>query len=182
MDLQEYQHEIANRLRVVYPNTPIETEWRTMTGVANVYSPRLDAAVGPFAVNQRYIEDYNQMVHESWDFLELLLNFHNMNMQMFGNHNAQINLHDVAFFNENSRCFLAIEIENNVSRKHLMGGAINASALGRIGLAVAWTDEKLRAFVKLNHYLSFLTRVEKNTFNTRNLLVLHQDQFIDALD
>jgi len=26
-----------------------------------------------------------------------------------------------------------------------MGSAINAAALGRIGIAVAWTDEKLRA-------------------------------------
>ena len=29
-------------------------------------------------------------------------------------------------------------IENRVSRKHLMDGAINASALGRIGVVLPW--------------------------------------------
>jgi len=29
-----------------------------------------------------------------------------------------------------------------------MGGAIDASALGRIGIVIPWSQEKLRAFVK----------------------------------
>ncbi|WP_339218583.1 hypothetical protein [Paenibacillus sp. FSL W7-1332] len=44
---------------------------------------------------------------------------------------------------------MAIEIEHLVSRKHLMGGAINASALGRFGVVIPWSEEKLRAFIKI---------------------------------
>ena len=41
-----------------------------------------------------------------------------------------------------------------------MGGAINAAALGRIGIVVAWTDEKLIVFVKLKEYLDYLAGVK----------------------
>ena len=45
----------------------------------------------------------------------------------------------------------------------LLGGAVNAAALGRIGIVVAWTSEKLKAFAKLRRYLNFLGIVGKNT-------------------
>jgi hypothetical protein len=62
-----------------------------------------------------------------------------------------------------------------------MGGAINAAALGRIGIAVGWTPDKVRAFVKLRSYLLYLARVGKNTFNPINLLVLSRQQLSGAI-
>ena len=62
-----------------------------------------------------------------------------------------------------------------------MGGAINAAALGRLGIAVGWTREKVKAFVKLRSYLLFLASVGKNTFHPYNLLVLSKEQVLDAV-
>ena len=84
--------------------------------------------------------------------------------------------------NKNARCFLAIEIENAVSRKHLMGGAINAAALGRIGIVIAWTDEKLTALVKLKKYLDYLASTKHRIIDTSNLLILSNTQFQQALE
>lgn len=63
-----------------------------------------------------------------------------------------------------------------------MGGAINASALGRIGVVIPWSDEKLRAFVKLIRYLHYLRNAQKNTFDTSNLLIVTKDQMLHAIN
>ena len=91
------------------------------------------------------------------------------------------NFHELKILNENSRCLLAIEIENNVSRKHLLGGAVNAAALGRLGIVVGWTENKVKALVKLQTYWDFLYSVGKNTFNTRNLVILSPQQLSEAI-
>jgi hypothetical protein len=84
-------------------------------------------------------------------------------------------------FNENARCFIAIEIENCVSRKHLLGGVVNASALARIGIIIPWTTEKLRAVVRLLQYWDYLQYVGKNTFHADNALILTSAQLQNAL-
>ena len=63
----------------------------------------------------------------------------------------------------------------------MIGGAVNASVLGRIGILVAWSPDKLRAAIKLRRYLEFLARVGKNTFDTTNLLILSKEQLLDVL-
>ena len=83
-------------------------------------------------------------------------------------------------FNRNSRCFIAIEIENQVSRKHLLGGALNASVLGRIGVAVGW-HEAFQMFLRLRHYILYLKSVGKNTFDASNLLLLKPEQLEQAV-
>jgi hypothetical protein len=79
--------------------------------------------------------------------------------------------------NENARCFIAVEIENESSRKHILGGMVNAAALGRLGIIVAWTPEKLRAVLKMRRYLVYLATVGKRTFDPANLFVLTRGQF-----
>jgi hypothetical protein len=76
---------------------------------------------------------------------------------------------------------MAIEIENQVSRKHLLGGAVNASVLSRIGILVPWTKEKSRATIKLLQYWDFLKYVGKNTFSADNVLILTPDQLKEAI-
>ncbi|MBT2289152.1 hypothetical protein J7E73_08400 [Paenibacillus albidus] len=76
---------------------------------------------------------------------------------------------------------MAIEIENFVSHKHIMGGAINASALGRIGVVMPWSQEKLRLFVRFVRYLHYLRYARKNTFDTSNLLIVTKDQMETAI-
>lgn len=84
--------------------------------------------------------------------------------------------------NRNARCFIAIEIENENSRKHLMGSIVNAGALGRIGLLVAWSDEALTVATRMREYFDFLQSVGKRTFNMDNVLVLTSGQLAGSLD
>jgi len=126
----------------------------------------------------------------SAQFIAQLSRYHLINMAVIGDDfqeeefNNHINgvMENLWHRNQNARCLIAIEIENEVSRKHLMGGAINAAALGRIGIAVAWTDGKLRAFTNMKRYLDYLASVHKNTFDTANLVILSTDQLIQAID
>ncbi len=168
-------------LKKIYNMAPIEIEWSSMTDEYNLYCPRVDIAVGPFATNTQYIAEYNTMMDSSREFIEKLVNCHEENVRKYERNYISPRFEQLKTRNINARCFIVVEIENRVSRKHLMGGAVNAAALGRIGLAIAWSDDKLKAFVKLKRYLDFLGSVGKNTFDTTNLLILNQEQFEQIL-
>jgi len=182
-EVTQYQTMIAPRLVQALGGVEVLPEWRTMAGQARLYSPRLDLAVGPFAVGDEiYTERFNHMAEQYANFLHLMYELSIGNFQKYGTNQKIPPFEEVIYRNGNSRCFIAVEIENRVSRKHLMGGAINAAALGRIGIAVGWTDPMVRAFVKLRAYLLYLASVGKNTFEPFNLLVLNKDQFIQAIE
>jgi len=186
----EYQRQIAQLLELVYPPpTPIQTEWRTIDNIRGLYSPRIDVAVGPFSVirGHNYIQQYDRLMESSRSFIEQLLEYHHKNVMAYRVNDRQLNqaLHfssfdELKYLNQNARCLLTIEIENRVSRKHLLGGAVNAAALGRIGVVVGWTENKVRALVRLQAYWDFLGSVRKNTFNTGNLVILSPKQLSDA--
>lgn len=81
--------------------------------------------------------------------------------------------------NQNSRCLIAIEIENKNSRKHIMGSVVNAASLGRIGIGVGYDKAVVRTFLRIINYLSFLKDVGKNTYEIGNFLVLIKEQMIE---
>ncbi|MCK0473851.1 hypothetical protein [Halalkalibacter sp. APA_J-10(15)] len=183
--LEEYQEYIKGQLEVLFPNSDVKKEWNAMREerALNIYSPRVDVAVGPFATHGRYGMDYDEMfnVDSTCEFVQHLITYNRDNLNRYGDFVEADTYESVIYQNSNARCFMAIEIENKVSRKHLMGGAINASALGRLGVVIPWTDDKLKAFVRLVRYLHFLKKVDKNTFNTTNLLIVTKEQFHTAL-
>jgi hypothetical protein len=180
--VKEYQELLATRFRELYPGIPVQTEWAALTDEREIYSPRLDIAVGPFATHQVYAEEYDYLMDISHQFIKNVIECHLQNVRKFDSENSFLSFEQLRIKNQNARCFLAIEIENRVSRKHLMGGAINVAALGRVGFAIAWTPDKLRAFVKLRKYLSFLGSVGKNTFDTTNLLILDSNQMLQSVE
>ncbi|AHX21992.1 MULTISPECIES: hypothetical protein [Bacillus cereus group] len=184
MSLKQYQNYIKNQLQTLYRQNEIQVEWDAMKGARdfNIYSPRIDVAVGPFALYQGYETEYDEMLSSSKVFIEKLIEFNRDNLT---GHDYFVEPHiyeEIMYQNRNARCFMAIEIENQVSRKHLMGGAINASALARVGIVIPWTDDKLNAFVRLVRYLHYLKLADKNTFNTTNLLIVTKEQFLEALN
>lgn len=63
-----------------------------------------------------------------------------------------------------------------------MGSLINASSLGRVGIGVAYTEKSFRTFIRIMNYLGFLKRVEKNTYDTGNFLLVTKDQFSKLLN
>ncbi len=181
MTVKEYQNYCKEKLKIIYKEA--KTEWNPFGRRNDQYSPKPDIAVGPFAIDSRLEADYNKLLNEprSKAFIESLIKINNQNIAEIGGGDPS-RLLDIFYFNYNSRCFICIEIENEVSRKHIIGGLVNASALGRIAILVAWTPDKLKAFIKLKNYLKFLSSVEKNSFKTDNILILNKDQFKILVD
>jgi hypothetical protein len=185
-ELKRYQLTLVDLLSQVYQGIRVQKEWGSKFG-AKKYSPRLDVAVGPFATTdgQHCISEYDRLMDSSRTFINQLIEFHLLNIR--GNITDQSEQQASQMYdmlkerNPNARCLMAIEIENQVGRKHLMGGAINAASLGRIGIAVGWTSDKLQAFINLKAYLDYLTDVKKNAFNVPNLLILGREQLLDAV-
>jgi hypothetical protein len=173
---------LAQALQAAFPDVQVRPQWAALSGETAVYSPRVDVAVGPFALGTaRYEDAYAQL---AVDHRRLLSRLH----AAFSNNALEIDsvasvpsLDEMSARNPNARCFLAIEVDCSGSRKHLMGGAINAAALGRLGLSVAGSPDLLRALLKMRRYLLFLASVGKNTFDPGNLMVVTMAQFMDAL-
>ena len=185
--LKEYQRDLKNSLQQVFGIDEVEVEWPSMRAEfgLDLYSPRLDVAVGPFATRERLGLAYDRMFEQEIPslFIRELVRFNRQNIRHWTDGFVEpIDFDRLKYLNYNARCFLAIEIENEVSRKHLMGGAINASALGRIGVVIPWSQDKLRAFVKLFRYLQYLKNAEKNTFDTSNLLIVTREQMLTSIE
>ncbi|WP_139799034.1 hypothetical protein [Andreprevotia lacus] len=174
--------QLKEKLSLIFQPDEVEIEWAAMADERTLYSPRLDTAVGPFATHKIYIDEYDQLIRAHQPLLLQLFNMHRANLRAHNQPDDHFDFERLCTRNLNARCFLAFEIENNVSRKHLMGGAINAAALGRIGLAIAWNQEKLRAFIRMRSYLLFLAQVGKNTFDPSNLLILSKEQVMEAIN
>ena len=177
--VEEYKHQICLLLSNIF--AMVCPEWASMQDEIGLYSPRLDIAVGPLATNRRYGKTYDTLMENNQALIDRLIQFHVNNVRQFDDQPYDLSFETLKAKNFNARCFIAIEIENRVTRKHLIGGVVNASALGRIGIMIPWTPDKMRAAIKLRRYLEYLAGAEKNTFDTTNLLILDKDQFMHAL-
>lgn len=187
MSTKDFQKRIHNQLQMkLSENCEVKNEWVAFHGFRNHYSPRVDIAVGPFSL----IAGDNKI--EEYDTLLLIDNFNTFIRQAYDFHiqnigNEYLNEIDIPDYqqlihaNSNARCFLAIEIENNNSKKHILGSIVNAASLGRVGIGVAYNDRTLRTFIRLLNYLGFLKRVGKNTYDTTNFLILTKDQIESIL-
>lgn len=176
-----FQSLVADDLSKEFGRDAVIVEWATLRDASGVYSPRLDIAVGPFATGTRLLANtYNAMHGQHRALVGRLWNAHVLNV---GRSNlGPQRRENLLTANYNARCFMSIEIENRVSRKHLMGGALNAAALGRVAIVVGWDDLKLRALIKLRRYFMFLSDVNKPTFSTLNLLILSPEQLSVSLN
>ena len=194
-EIDLFQREIANRLTVLLVQRDYESEvsvpWAAFGGQGRrIYSPKVDIAVGPFAVERRYEDEYDRMVSSYHRLIDTWIDMFRQNWQsVIGSRywrtppRSPSEHGDFIGYsaNRNSRCFIAIEVENRNSRKHLMGSIINAGALGRVGILVAWQEEVLRAAIRMREYFDFLQEAEKRTFNMSDVIVLSKNQLTDSL-
>ncbi|OKP85954.1 hypothetical protein A3842_07155 [Paenibacillus sp. P3E] len=176
-----FQEDLSRKLSIVFDSEFIKTEWSAELD-NGVYSPRLDLAVGPFAIEESYESLYNEMVYEPtiFHFLSRLQEAHAQNLER-NSHMHTPELERKLFMNPNARCLLSIEIENAVSQKHMLGAIVNASALGRLGILIPWNERKLRAFIRALNYLGFLKSVGKNNFDMTNIFIVTKEQIESAL-
>lgn len=175
------QSALARALRAVFPPELVQVEWRALAGEEALYSPRVDIAIGPFAVDTRHEREYDRMARDNQRLLNRLHLSFAQNVRQLDSSDNIPDLVTMCERNPNARCFLAIEIEASGSRKHIMGGAINAAALGRLGLSLACSKENLQVLLRMRRYMRFLADAGKNAFDTANLMVLTIEQFADAL-
>jgi hypothetical protein len=188
MSVKEYQIEVKELLERHFDDH-VKKEWCTKMG-RKLYSPRVDMAVGPFSIENGVwlTEDYDRLFDSHLPLISELALQHLINIEALrdkkddnANDLLQEKMDHLRHTNWNSRCFMAIEVENKSSRKHLMGGAVNAIALGRIGIAVGFDEGKHKAFLNLNRYFEFLQQVDKPTIRTHNLLIISREQLIKIL-
>ena len=187
MTTKEYQNSIYPLLQAKLNGLEVENEWTAFRGYHNHYSPRVDLAVGPFSIEsgQNKMEEYNQLVRQDNinSFLRSLYDLHVENIgSEYLNEITIHNFDSLLHKNQNARCFLAFEIENKNSKKHIMGSLINAASLGRIGIGIAYSEKTFRTFIRILNYLGFLKRVEKNTYDTTNFLIITKEQMITLLN
>jgi len=174
---REYEERVKVGLNRFYKDVMVQ--WRPFLGEGRArYAPVVDVAVGPFATQQQFIQEYGQLLDNTRPFIERLIVNHNENVR---EQEEAVNFDMIRNFNQNARCLLSIEIEESGTRKHCLGNLVNASALGRVGILVARTEKIQRVFLRQRAYLHFLAEVGKNTFRTGNALVLTDDQFNQCL-
>ncbi len=164
----------------------IDKEWVPFDRLPHptISSPIIDIAVGPFAKGDtRYDIEYNNLIRNVaiWELLSRAEMAHMENLRLYNIPAIFDNFRNGEFTNENARCFMAVEIEGRKDRKVVLADIINTSAMGRIGIIVAKSDEVLKIFVRLLNYLLFLQSVGKPTFITKNVLILKREQYEDVL-
>lgn len=187
MTTKQYQKYIHPLVAAKFQNLEVKSEWTTFGGYRNHYSPRVDIAVGPFSIYPGYtqMEEYNILVREHFrPLLNRLYDFHVQNIgdEAITNEVTIPEFEMLITKNQNARCFLAIEIEKENSKKHIMGSLINAAPLGRVGIGIAYNEKTVRTFMRILNYLAFLKRVRKNTYDTTNFLILTKDQMTTILN
>lgn len=129
MNLKEYQKCCHTLFKGMF-DINAESEWRTIMG-KEMYSPIPDIAIGPFSYNdgERLSDTYQEMYIAHIGFIRNCVQFHLTNVEeMSDDFSEERNINrlnekvdQILYFNFNPRCFIAIEIEDKVTRKHLMG-------------------------------------------------------------
>jgi len=170
-------------------NVQVETEWKAFKGFHGLlYSPSVDIAVGPFATTRRYEAEYTKLINASRTLVNsLLTNFRSNYNNIFSNRETANDLPSLQNFtsnasNKNARCLFAIEIEKSGSRKHRLGDIVNAAALGRMGILVAWDEKVLQSFFRIFKYFKFLGTAGKPTLAphrrgvAKNVIILTKTQ------
>ena len=195
-EVHEYIERITEGLSLIYPHDgQVEMEWSAMLGEETLhypwrrpfprrmYAPIVDIAVGPFALHQQHIQEYDILMEQTSTFLDRLLMHHGHNLRFFDNFYNSPTVEQLKIANQNARCLLAIELEkSNPDAKYLIGSAVNAAALGRIGIVVAWENTRLQHLLRIREYLQFLGELKKNVLDITNLLILDKDQLLQAIE
>lgn len=140
INAKEYQKEISTKLKNIFEEIKVEEPMRLPH---NIYTPRVDVAIGPFAYNDSLSGEYNNLLSTHQELLNKLKE-------------KSINKDWLDFgINDNPRCFIAIEVENSTEKdtKHLLGSITNASILGKVGILIVFNNKK--GLENMKNYFKF---------------------------
>lgn len=180
-EVKDYQELVYNSLRTIFGENNVNKEWDVAKDgrddfTRELYCPRLDIAVGPFNVDRNVT--YNNMEIERTvcahrNFISRMLRY---SERWAGNIDEFLRNR-----NENPRCFLAIEIENSGSSKHMLGNIANVSIIGSIGVIIPFNDRKLSLCKRIKKYVAFATDVGKIETIFKNVLIINKENFLQVL-
>jgi hypothetical protein len=152
---------------------------------AAFYTPITDIAVGPFAVRDRLIPQYDGLEERNIELSSDLESCFRASLRSYTDRFPAMLPYSAVRFagNYNARCFIAVEIESKkTSKKHKMGSIVNAAALGRIGIVVGLDDAAVWALIRVLGYLKFLASVDKPTFKADNIFIISAAQILRVLE
>jgi len=173
MKHNEYQSILFESLSKIFGKELVENEWDSVKNDTHtynhelVYAPRHDIAVGPF--NTYFDLDVGNDKTEpmqSHPFTQSLYKHFLKDRETLPN-----------VWNPISRCYMAIEIEFSGSSKHMLGGMLNASVTGAIGIVIVKQPDMDKA-LRISGYLMRLNDFGKLNLNMlRNLIIFDVDDF-----
>lgn len=174
---REYQNQLVTNLCNIFEDKLVEPEWDSVKydlhsgNHRRVYAPRHDIAVGPF--NSRL--DFDIGIDKTKP-----MQSHPFTKRLYKDYLKDRDTLRKCW-NSLSRCYLAIEIEFSGSSKQLLGGIINATISGSIGIVIV-KKTNIEKAERLARYLLRLEDFEKVTLNVlRNLIIFADDDFLRLL-
>lgn len=200
--VKEYENHIGKLLRQFFAaKMNVVKEIRIRKGLRyrsekgyRCYSPIIDISVGPFSEipGEDLFNEYDHLVNFSDKLINDLLQHLKTNYEEFGKGVFDINERSIpkdyqSFLsthedvNRNARCFMAIEVENRGSKKHLLGDILNVSISGRIGIVIGYKNNTFESCLRQLEYFAYALERKKLKFNSRNVIVLKPEQFEDIL-
>ena len=177
-----FQEFVRKSLSNIFGENNVIKEWNVAKDsrdafTRELYSPRLDIAVGPFNIDGRIENNKIKIVRTARSkrsFIETMFQYSELPT---GTLNELL-----ANRNKNPRCFLAIEIENSGSSKHMLGNIANVSILGSIGVVIPFNNKKLSLCKRIRKYVTFATSVKKFEDVFKNVLIINKENFFRILE
>lgn len=173
-----YQKRIVSQLKEIFGSDQVKSGWSVASEsrdawTRDLYCPIIDVAVGPFN-KKRDVNVDREKINRAYSrykyFAEKLQNATGIKI-------------DDEYLNRNPRCLFAIEIENKGSRKHRLGSIVNAAAVGKVGIVVAFTIESRNSLIKLRKYLRFIKAVQKIQEDiSKNVIIISKNKFAAILE
>jgi len=173
--------EIRGELERIFGNGNVKFNWdiAKLSGdlmTHEAYGPRPDFAVGPFNTKSRLVEKERAIsaidrVYEGClrGFVEPLRGISDIEDRGIS-------------VNTNPRCFLAMEIESeHPTSKHKLGGLINSSLLGRVGIMVGTDLAVVNKLKRIRKYLNNAYALQKISWRIDNVFIVERGPFLRLL-
>jgi hypothetical protein len=177
-EVTNFQNYSVTALRAIFGNDNVTREWNVAKDSGDYYSrelytPRLDIGIGPYNIHGDVINGQKRINDAIDTYIDLIRDIYlSSEASNYGTFEDFLK-----HKNRNPRCFLAIEIENSGSSKHMLGNIINVSALGSIGIIVPFNEKELSLCRRITKFFDFAARVEKMRPAYKNVLIIEKERF-----